>query len=119
MARRDCVPPRLPVAMGSYHESPDRRQFARIFGSISQPLMPGMLMFARIRLSKASAMTLRRYVDLKILHYRFGPEDHPHPIRNQGQGFLENHRDFCCLNLEKVLSLLYTLLRIACRLIFG
>jgi len=104
--------------MGSYHESPDRRQFARIFGSISQPLMPGMLMSARIRLSKASAMTLRRYVDLKILHYRFGPEDHPHPIRNLGQFFLENYRDFCCLNLKKVLSLLYTTLRIACRLIW-
>ena len=87
MAPRDCVPPRFPVAMGSYHESLDRRQFARIFGSISQPLMPGMLMSARIRLSKASAMTLRRYVDLKILHYRFGPEDHPHPIRNLGQVF--------------------------------
>jgi hypothetical protein len=35
--------------------------------------MPGRLMSERIGLSEASAMTLKRYVDLR-LHYRFGPE---------------------------------------------
>jgi hypothetical protein len=45
------------------------RQLARIFGSISRPLMPGRLMSERIGLSEASAMTLK-------LHYRFGPEGH-------------------------------------------
>ena len=29
--------------------------------------------------------------------------------------FLENHRDFCCLSFKKVLSLLYTPSRTACR----
>ena len=48
---------------------------AHIFGSISRPLMPGMLRSKRIRLSEASAMTLTRSFDLR-LRYRFSPQDH-------------------------------------------
>jgi hypothetical protein len=38
---------------------------------------------------------------LKLRH-QFGPEDH-----RIHEGFLENYRDFCCLNFKKVLNLLY------------